>query len=800
MLWGVFPSHVSVFGVVMQGSRPLTIPGSIHRLNYGTIFKSEKNVILTNEYWRQTYEIVLPKLPPRSNFKYDCITLPSKACISFTKFMHQIENLDSKTMIEFQNIYKFVDDNVPFIPVSNRKKKSLLPFVGDLSKSLFGTATMEDVNILKQHVNSLIKNNLQVTKFIKMQSHQLSSYMTAAENRFDNIQESVKENFLVITNLSRIITTEIQNFQSGLLQLSELYNSHLETAHTLVKQYSSFKQSISTLIDGKLSPELISASVIKNTIQEISKILSEEYSNFYLTIKDPEYYYTHGHFAFGRHFGAIYVTLKFPLSHEKLPLNLYQVISMPIPVNGTSNHATQLLDLPHYLAITSHQQYYLLLDKTDLATCNKHQLYLCNFNKALKPVTQKSCIMSLFANDKQSVNALCNFRFLQDLLEPTAIELAEGSTLVYNSYNLIIDCPNNKTILHGCSMCVIQLPCRCSITTKHWYLPPRLVKCQTHSKVQLFHPVNLALLQQFFNDSKLIALQADTTFASSLTVQIPGFELYKHEFQKRLVADSKIHFNMKKMAEATKRNEKIFQSLSEPLLNGDLDMISNWPTTNDILTYISFIITIIVSLVCGLLFMRQRKLLLVISILKQTAYTKGIDADYIFRKSTPENPRPILDVINDTLKWDHVIFALSILILITCVIILINKSRRSHCGTTIILELTSGTTCAIIPLLSFSLCPSLLEINPPTSISKMYVKDWTSRILITDWTNFKVTNKLQYSTIEIPPCTKLSWMNCYRVKQVMKQPYMAYILLKHGTITMPIPSLSIQKHLEYFKD
>lgn len=92
MLWGVFPSHVSVFGVVMQGSRPLTIPGSIHRLNYGTIFKSEKNVVLTNEYWRQTYEIVLPKLPPRSNFKYDCITLPSKACISFTKFMHQIEN------------------------------------------------------------------------------------------------------------------------------------------------------------------------------------------------------------------------------------------------------------------------------------------------------------------------------------------------------------------------------------------------------------------------------------------------------------------------------------------------------------------------------------------------------------------------------------------------------------------------------------------------------------------------------------------------------------------------------------
>lgn len=81
----------------------------------------------------------------------------------------------------------------------------------------------------------------------------------------------------------------------------------------------------------------------------------------------------------------------------------------------------------------------------------------------------------------------------------------------------------------------------------------------------------------------------------------------------------------------------------------------------------------------------------------------------------------------------------------------------------------------------------------------MYIKDFPSRILITDWTDFKVTNKLQYSTIEIPPCTKLSWINRYRVKKVMKQPYMAYILLKHGNITMPIPSISIQKHLEYYK-
>lgn len=56
------------------------------------------------------------------------------------------------------------------------------------------------------------------------------------------------------------------------------------------------------------------------------------------------------------------------------------------------------------------------------------------------------------------------------------------------------------------------------------------------------------------------------------------------------------------MADATKRNEKQFQSLSEPILNGDIVLNTNWPNTNDVLTYISFIMTLIVSLVSGWLF------------------------------------------------------------------------------------------------------------------------------------------------------------------------------------------------------
>lgn len=39
----------------------------------------------------------------------------------------------------------------------SRSRRSLLPFIGKLSKSIFGTATTEDVEMLAKHINALNK-------------------------------------------------------------------------------------------------------------------------------------------------------------------------------------------------------------------------------------------------------------------------------------------------------------------------------------------------------------------------------------------------------------------------------------------------------------------------------------------------------------------------------------------------------------------------------------------------------------------------------------------------------------------
>ena len=258
--------------------------------------------------------------------------------------------------------------------------------------------------------------------------------------------------------------------------------------------------------------------------------------------------------------------------------------------------------------------------------------------------------------------------------------------------------------------------------------------------------------------------------------------------------------HMKKMAEAAKNDEKVFQTLTEPLLSGDIELESSWFDTRTIITYVGFIMTILALLGCVYLFLKIRKLSAMLMVLQQAHLVKSVDPNFVFKKPSTEAPINILEVIQEHLKWDHLIFAMTFLIVGMIIVFAIAFYNYNIKETTIMLEITSGKTCAIIPLLSVPLCPSVLDIKPPSSITDITLAKLPYCKLIADWKNFTVTNKLQNSTIEVPTTIKISLINRVRVAKIMKQPYMAYILLRHGRITMPIPNFSEQKYFDYFKN
>ena len=78
--------------------------------------------------------------------------------------------------------------------------------------------------------------------------------MSTANERLDNIQQSVTDNFYAITNLSHIVTNQVQQVESNLLELTYRYYEELELSKRLINEFKSLKQDITSLFDGMIPP------------------------------------------------------------------------------------------------------------------------------------------------------------------------------------------------------------------------------------------------------------------------------------------------------------------------------------------------------------------------------------------------------------------------------------------------------------------------------------------------------------------------------------------------------------------
>jgi hypothetical protein len=65
-----------------------------------------------------------------------------------------------------------------------------------------------------------------------------------------------------------------------------------------------------------------------------------------------------------------------------------------------------------------------------------------------------------------------------------------------------------------------------------------------------------------------------------VNISVPDFKLYKHKFNYILASDQIDHLSLIKIVTAAKSNEKMFQNLAEPLLDGQIELDLNWPDVN----------------------------------------------------------------------------------------------------------------------------------------------------------------------------------------------------------------------------
>ncbi|CAC5417671.1 unnamed protein product [Mytilus coruscus] len=248
-----------------------------------------------------------------------------------------------------------------------------------------------------------------------------------------------------------------------------------------------------------------------------------------------------------------------------------EVTALPVPVN-TSLHATQLMDAPEYLALSNDKKTYLSLTSQQVMKCkNYNNNMYCPLLQSFS-VSEDSCLVSIFNNDKHKVQSLCDFRFLHSKITPKIMYLKSSAIVVYKIPQISVDCSGKQIIHQGCDFCIMNIPCQCSIATKLLNYPPSITSCKRSNNITVVHPINLALLQQFFTSKQLTEINGSSTFVEKMNINVPDFKIYNHSYSSFLVKDQKEHLSLKKMAKVAKKERVISQDLTEPLLDGQIDI------------------------------------------------------------------------------------------------------------------------------------------------------------------------------------------------------------------------------------
>ena len=445
-----------------------TVSETISRVNYGVIFEGRVSASTVYDFWPHTFQVPFPDLKKghldqaTQDRNLTCATLAPghiESCNTMKTALQNVNDFRTKNMTNLKLSLKLAKRVMTRGAWNNtgrsRSKRSLFPFIRDISNALFGTATEKEVKQMARHIDVLEKRNKRMSKEFAQYTDDLSSFMTLANRRHMVICDTIVDNRQAISAMAdefvAVSSTMNHNLQFLVLLIKEIY-----LAMTMQEALQKFLQGIHGLLQNNISPFILPYKDIKETIARINKKLTNAQSQLSAKELTPTDFYSSSNFIWTFKNESLFITVKFPLISAVSHLDVFEVIPVPVPFNLSSQHTTQLLELPRYDAFTKNRHYHTFPSDH---ICKKGILNAQEYDLPMHPIDEESCATAVFVDNKNSVKCACDFRVRINAIKPTILHLNEGEYLVANISSLFLRCPTGLTQQPGCQFCVFTVSC-----------------------------------------------------------------------------------------------------------------------------------------------------------------------------------------------------------------------------------------------------------------------------------------------------------------------------------------------------
>lgn len=816
-------TFVMIFCLLNQQIKPTAgFPQTKNRINYGVLFNHEGILDNASQSWIHTYEIQLPHPDDivKELMNPLCALLTSNhktACEHYKGNLRQLGRMrdelkESIKMTTARIIELVKDDRLKPKFDKPRHTRSLLPFVADISSKLFGFATEKQLQTLQSHMQFMTNQSNKITHAFQQQSKQLTSFMTQTDDRITNAVKAIENNNQMIM----LFNADYANFEHTVDDLQKHWSTTLQlfaremlVLTQIEQRYQEIFYGVSTLITHQLSPQLIPVAQLMETIKNVSHILQVQYPEFRVVNTNPNFYYNDVTVIFGYHNDSIYINIPFPIATNSLHYDLFRITTVPVSINESSSHATQLLDLPDYLAVSKNADTFIEVSSKQREQCKGvHQLH-CPHLLTETTIADATCASSIYFNDKLMINAKCNFQFLSNGLKTSLMEITPSKVLITNASNIMVTCSQKPVqMIEGCLFCIKHIPCKCSFSIPNHYIAPRLNQCRNkQADTSAIYPVNLALLTGFFSAQDLQAIQGNTTFENPMKVKLPDFQIYKHNFSNEIAKDNSYTLNLNKMISKAKQNSVIYQSLAEPIYAGEwLPSTDSWLDTPYLLSMSAIGISVVLSVAVGVMAYKLRTLTVMVATLTAVKPTSAVDPQTpvnLVWFTTPKLPATPAEYssCNQTIYFFMIPAIIYSLVFIVYMIHRICKKYNTCHGHGSVLWIhfhSSRSLC--FPVINLPQCPSGYNIYTDLDINNLQnfkiKRSGIKFFLQIDWNNAYVQHDMFALKRDIPSEIAMDLIGAIYMNSLRHQTKTTYLTLSHGDLHYNLPQKPMPKKID----
>ena len=779
---------------------------------------------MCHRYWHHTFKIGLPEfnwlemqnatlieyvgkicdpVQTKSAFQEQSKTVSTNiAILPCSKYSRQTQLLFQITQESYQNLH---DLSVAIRSLTansklgqQRSSRGLLNFIGGLSKSLFGTATEADVEVLKKAVNSVIDvQNNQVT-ILKTNTETLQSFVKVTNSRMDTLLQVVRnasnDHMAMLEQATHSFTVHIELISDLLTFIIRVQSSLSQ----LERQYANTLNALENLASGFLPAFLFPENVLKHAFEVISGHLAETDTGMELIYQDPAYYYSSANFVYVVQNQELVLTLKLPLSSIQSPFHFYEIKTYPLIVDQDKDHLMILENMPTAVALDTSKTYYYTLTPQEMQLFETHHASL-SARVLLYADNPKSCLMSIFRDQKSLINTACKYTIIPNALESGIHHIHHNTYLFINVPKYSLRCDQGQEIMQqGCQSCILNLQPKCSWSTDNWHVPQIL----TDNKQRMWakqYSVNLALLQKFYNASKLdeALLTGQTLLAAPVQAHMPDFKFYRSQLEDSLAADRPLRLDADRVAAQAKDDKLIVATLSHAILSGtppsDFDFFTTIPGII-MLTGISLTVLMFINMIHINVKIRTitAALLVIEKALPQAeALTLDILNPMDYRTTTPgqivtnfNGSRYHIFVDLTQNFWPHFISTLLALIFLGIMAyhtyMHFHPSYLDTAYTQILLEIVGAKRTIFIKLVTIRGQEDEIQLEASKGISELEIMGLFFPKLCFRWDCLKISNPITSQRIHLDRAYPLSWYQAFRLTSIIRFPYQCLLAYLNG--------------------